>query len=102
MHAYWDQLLGGRENEDAVAALAADLMDSERKENPVNTDPQKWAQESVRIATEFVYSFGAGGTMENPARLIVRYRTMATSLARKQVALAGYRLAATLRSLLGD
>ena len=102
LHAYWDQLLGGEENEGAVAALAMDLMNSLRKENPVKADPDEWTEESVRIAKEFAYSFGAGGSKEKPARLGVRYRAMATRLARKQAALAGYRLAATLRAVLGN
>ena len=102
LHAYWDQLLGSEENEGAVAALARDLMNSVRLESPVKTDPQVWAEESFKIATEFVYSFGAGGSKERPARLGFRYRTMATSVARKQAAAAGSRLAATLRALLGN
>jgi hypothetical protein len=107
LHAYWDSAAGAfnfwRPNRpfdnferrrfetyvrQLVAANPADSM-PEAKE----LDPQKWALESNELARAFVYSLPEN-SQPSPA-----YEAKAQDVARKRIALAGYRLANLLNTL---
>jgi hypothetical protein len=107
LHAYWDSAAGAfnywrpsrpfdnferRRFEtyvrQLVAAYPADAM-PEAKE----LDPQKWALESNELARTFVYSLPEN-SQPSPA-----YEAKARDVARRRIALAGYRLANLLNSL---
>ena len=102
LHAYWDNLLGDAQDEKFIAALARDLTARVKVSNRIGLDAQEWIDEGFRIVKDHVYSFGDGGTKENPASLSDSYRAMARTIAEKQAVLAGYRLAALLGSFFGD
>ncbi|MFL6228753.1 MAG: S1/P1 nuclease [Pyrinomonadaceae bacterium] len=107
LHAYWDAAAGAfnfwrpvrpfdnfdRRRFDIyvrqlVAAYPADSM-PEAKE----LDPQKWALEANELARTFVYSLPEN-SQPSPA-----YETKAQDVARRRIALAGYRLANLLNSI---
>lgn len=102
LHAVWDGLLG-RVTEytpllNQVIAIA-DEHPRERLAEQLRSAPdvQAWARESRSLAIDSVYAGARGGvTRERQAEAAVlseEYTTRATSVARRRVALAGYRLA---------
>jgi hypothetical protein len=102
LHAYWDGLLGAAVDQVSVATLARDVrIPVKMGKKRVEMNEREWVAESFQIAKTFVYGFDGAGTQEDPARLRNVYHTEATRIARMQAALAGYRLAAVLKSSLG-
>jgi hypothetical protein len=116
LHAYWDGLLGSVDMANfssldvpAVEYLAQNVM----KENAGDSLPQRkehdtaplWVDEGYVIARQSVYLNGkllpAGWTKSTVVTLPADYPKNATAVARRQVALAGYRIADTLKSILG-
>jgi hypothetical protein len=110
LHYYWDSAGGSfhfwapsrpldareRRRLDAyarqiVAANPADAMPEARE-----LDPQKWAEESNELARTVVYALPENST-PTPA-----YEAKAQTLARKRIALAGYRLANLLNSIFAE
>lgn len=69
--------------------------------SPVGT-PEQWALESHAIGYEFAYGKLPTATGDNPVVLDEAYVTEARTIARKRLALAGYRLAAKLNALFAE
>jgi hypothetical protein len=103
LHAYWDNLLGNDEDPQTIERLAGELM----RENPQanfaddlkKINIREWAEESVRISLEAVYH-DLDPEITSFAAVPVGYDSEAQRVARKRIALAGYRLAAELKKLL--
>lgn len=107
LHGYWDNVLGRDESPPVVEALAR-ALESEHPRDSFETelavaadDFRSIGLEGVGLATGLVYRDldPAFGRFEE---LPVGYAADAEKAARRRVALAGYRLADLLRSMLGD
>lgn len=106
LHSFWDDVLGTSRTIQSSAALATDL----RSQHPFsssmdNGDYKDWAKDSARLAINHAYKFNGeaitGSSNRNQGTAVpVGYAANATSVSAKQVALAGYRIATELRSLL--
>jgi hypothetical protein len=102
LHAYWDDLLGTDENPESIARLATEIAD----EYPVETFAAEfakmrigeWAEESVTLALNVVYR-DLDANIVHFDELPVAYQAEARAVARRRIALAGYRLAAELERL---
>ncbi|WP_169972670.1 S1/P1 nuclease [Tautonia rosea] len=96
LHSYWDRALGTDATPESVEALAATL----RAEHPRETfadrlaepNPNRWSSEGVALALQTVYRNLDPSLAEFPD-LPIGYDADARALARRQSALAGYRLA---------
>ena len=102
LHAFWDGLPGDADDEESVAALAKDLMQSHKRDAPGRLNEREWIDESFRIAKQSVYGFSGEGTRRHPALLSGPYRAMASRIGRDRVALAAYRLAAVLNEIFSN
>jgi len=109
LHAYWDDLLGDDDRvttfdklEDIVAIVLSEFprstfSDEERKQDDIHA----WAIESVDAAQKTVYR-DLDPDIPSFDALPVAYEADAQLLARRRIALAGYRLAEVLNDLFGD
>jgi hypothetical protein len=97
LHAYWDNLAGTDTRDDAVNQFAASVTAQYPAPSDLSLNPNRWLKESFKLDKSDVYSFGlATGSKEQPLRLSAAYEARAKVIARKRIALAGYRLAAIL------
>lgn len=92
LHLYWDGLLGPADASlEEVIAVARALPEPDATA-AATRDEREWIAESFALARDTVYAppigLGAG-----PYRPTVAYRNTARTLARRQIALAGVRLA---------
>ena len=105
LHAYWDNLLGNDEDPQTIERLAGELMNEHPQANFADdlkkTNIREWAEESVRISLETVYH-DLDPEITNFDAVPMEYDSAAQQAARKRIALAGYRLAAELKRLLGE
>lgn len=103
LHSYWDRALGTDATAESVEALAAAL----RAEHPreafadrlAEPNPSRWSREGVDLALQTVYRNLDPSLAEFPD-IPIGYEADARSLARRQSALAGYRLADLLQGIL--
>ncbi|HJR08967.1 MAG TPA: S1/P1 nuclease [Pyrinomonadaceae bacterium] len=106
LHFVWDDALGTATAFNSVRALGNALAAENAPENPVNTDEQDWINDSFAIAQESVYTLGQDyrvtpqGLRPRKPSISAAYRNTATRISRKQVALAGRRLAAIIEERL--
>jgi len=102
LHAHWDDLLGTESSPSAVDRLADEIT----KEHPAATFAKElakknirdWAEESIEICLSTVYKnldLNITRFYDRP----VGYEADAQRVARRRVALAGYRLADELKRL---
>jgi hypothetical protein len=100
LHAYWDGLLGGNLEVADVVKTGDSLLVNGTPSGADNPDPDAWVRESFNLAKTVVYAPPIGDDNDPIVKLSPRpdanYQTNATALARAQVTLAGYRLAALL------
>ncbi|MBV9926513.1 MAG: S1/P1 nuclease [Acidobacteria bacterium] len=108
LHTFWDAAGGAfgfegpkRPLDQAARARILSLAQEVMKENPaesmpeaLDTDPHTWVMESYKLAREVVYKDITEGGEPSKA-----YTDAAQKLARKRLALAGYRLANVLNEL---
>ncbi|HEX5430861.1 MAG TPA: S1/P1 nuclease [Bryobacteraceae bacterium] len=97
LHAFWDDL--------ADSLTAQTIVRQYRREHGANprlsTDPRTWVQESFALAQHEVYTFGPKtGSRRHPVKLPQSYASNARRVARSQLAIAGFRLAAVLNGKL--
>ena len=103
LHLYWDLALRISPTNPGIRALASRV----EKQYPRtlfarqlrDSDPTAWAMESFRVAERVVYTVGP----ENPAKPptpSAAYAARVRKVARRQIALAGYRLARVLDAAL--
>jgi hypothetical protein len=121
LHSFWDDVLGKgtrptgghlRLDLDAVKAseVTSTLGSISLPTDATEVDFQKWADESHKLAVEDAYGelhFTVvpgphGQETADSVNIDEDYEAMATRIARKQVCLAGHRLAALLKTYLGD
>lgn len=99
LHAFWDGLMDEDASDAAVKELGDGLM-ATNGPGKGTTNEKEWQAEGARLAVEFVYPGLAGAKMESGALAVPRqYRVVATAVAGRRVAAAGYRLAQTLNKL---
>jgi hypothetical protein len=109
LHAYWDDLLG---DDDVVKTFDAlnervEVVVSEfprarfNKAELAELDVRVWCRESFEAARETVYR-DLDPEVTSYDELPVAYEAEAQKLARRRIALAGYRLAELLDDLFGD
>lgn len=110
LHQLWDGLVIGSDRFQAVrntaTELAArpDLATAKFGPQLLITAPDKWAlNESFPLAVKYVYrngDIGLGSSKSNGIALPADYLAQAKPVAERQITLAGYRIAATLRALM--
>ena len=102
LHAYWDGILLTEDRYDPARDLAAQIEKSERRiPSKATGESQKWAHESFDLAVSKVYRKGKlqiSTDRNQGAPLPAGYHAVAERLAKRRVALAGYRLADLLRA----
>jgi hypothetical protein len=100
LHAYWDGLLGDTPTVAAVTKTGKALLAKGKPAGADNLDPSSWASESLGLARADVYvppiSDDNNPSVTISPRPDAAYQAKATAVARSQVTLAGYRLAALL------
>src|SRR5215208_940431 len=110
LHAFWDGLLGRDRNPDPVIALARRIVaetppvaSSEtavRGDSTLEPTVKDWIDESATLARYFVYTVGPERADGQRTRVTPEYRALAEQIARRRVALAGYRMANLLTARL--
>src|SRR5262249_3405739 len=97
LHKFWDNLLGPSGSSPAVVIKTAKKLPTANPNEASDLDVRHWVDEGVHNATNTVYispvGLGAG-----PFVLTKKYQKSAKALAKKQVALAGERLANILNA----
>jgi hypothetical protein len=101
LHAIWDNAAGVDTSDIYVnrfaAEITAEFVERMGRRPRVSKDPRKWINDGRELAMREVYSFGPNtGTREHPVALTQDYQSKVRRIARFQLALAGFRLAAVL------
>lgn len=105
LHTIWDTLFGGTAEDlgDIVVALngISNIPNFSLADLASDTTPKEWAQQSVRIAFDTAYLSGTlpAGSRANPTSLPADYMDKARNAAYKRGAVAGFRMASTLKDL---
>lgn len=115
LHAYWDGLLGWEISYAEAQARAAELLakfEKQRDKDMLELDATKWAEEGLGFAKKFVYSKDllnaayekeVGNTQQiETVKLSEQYQKESRQFAERQVAKAGFRLAAFLDQSLAN
>lgn len=101
LHSLWDGAAGNDSSDAYVSKYAAEAMAATPAPRNIEKNPKKWIAQGAKLAQTSVYTFGLqNGTREHPIQLPASYVDDAHRIARVQVAVAGYRLAAVLNSRL--
>jgi hypothetical protein len=102
LHAYWDGLIGDTPSIAEVTADGNVLLARQKPAKAGVTDPAEWVNESFELAKTKVYVAPISDDNDPAVKISPRpdatYGASATSTARSQVLLAGYRLANLLNS----
>jgi hypothetical protein len=109
LHAYWDDMLGDDDVvrtfealSERVEVVLSEFPRSHFTKNELNElDVRVWSRESFEAARETVYR-DLDPEVSSYEELPVAYEAEAQKLARRRIALAGYRLAELLSDLFGD
>ncbi len=103
LHAYWDGGLGrlvGLHSHRDLSRVAKKIEMTMPKENFIlllkESDPNSWARESYQIARDFVYSTPINS---KPTK---HYIQKGREVVAKQLALAGYRLAQEIKTIVAE
>jgi hypothetical protein len=97
LHALWDNSPGSDITDAYVSAYAAAVMAEFPAPKRLSLDPKRWLEESFALVKSSVYTFGLEtGTKEHSLVLPTSYEGAAKRIARRRIALAGYRLAEIL------
>lgn len=101
LHSLWDDAAGNDTGDAYVEKYAAEAIAATPAPKNIEKNPKKWIAEGAKLAETSVYTFGLrNGTREHPIQLPAGYVDNAHRVAKVQVAVAGYRLAAVLNSRL--
>jgi hypothetical protein len=102
LHLYWDALLGDKLAIDEVARIGDELIAGPRPPGTDDLTPSDWIDAGFSLAKSNVYVPPISSDNDPGQRLSPRpdaeYSAAALKLARAQVTLAGYRLAALLNA----
>jgi hypothetical protein len=109
LHAYWDDQLGDDDVvktfdalTERVEVLISEFPRAKFSKAELDVDDVRiWARESVELARDTVYR-DLDPEVSSYDELPVAYEADAQKLARRRIALAGYRLAEILNDLFGD
>lgn len=107
LHSFWDGMLLGSDDFQAVRNLAVEvrqLVSRDALPQLGRTDIVTWSKESFQLAQDNAYRSNtlASGTDQEGALLPADYVATVKPIAQRQVALAGYRLADELLADLGN
>jgi hypothetical protein len=94
LHAFWDSVLGTDQSPTTVLQATTALQAADPIQS-ADLSPAHWAMEDLNLAKTSIY-VPPIGTGSGPFTLTETYKTKAKSLAARQVALAGARLANVL------
>lgn len=106
LHSFWDNVLGTSRTIQRSAALASELRGQHPFSSAMdNGDYKDWAKDSARLAVTHAYKLNGqaitGSSNPNQGTAVpAGYEVNARRVSAKQVALAGYRIAKVLGSLL--
>jgi hypothetical protein len=95
LHSFWDEVLGGG-NAPSTALSAITTLPTPPVSAVNDLDVSHWINDSFTAAQQTVYKKPPIGAGAGPFTVTQTYKTAARRLARKQVALAGARLAKLL------
>lgn len=102
LHAYWDGLLGDKPTIAEVTQTGRTLLVTGKPARADDADPTLWIQDSFQLAKTAVYAPPIGDDNDPSVPISDRpdtaYQSKALAVARAQVTLAGYRLAALLNA----
>jgi hypothetical protein len=100
LHGYWDGLLGDSPTVAEVTKTGDGLLAAGKPEGADNGTPGSWVNDSFNLAKTAVYIPPISADNDPAVKISPRpdatYQNNATAVARSQVTLAGYRLAALL------
>ena len=106
LHSFWDGILGRERSPEPVIALARQIVaetppvpSSEtavRGDSTLQETVEDWIDESATLSRYVVYSFGPERADGVHTPVTPEYRSLAQGIARRRVALAGYRMASLL------
>ena len=96
LHSLWDGAPGTCREIESVLPVARRLPEAD-PDMAAKTHTNDWIEESFNIARNYVYTSPIGAGL-GPFTLTPRYEDMVKSIANRQVALAGARLANTLNN----
>jgi len=99
LHAFWDDLLGSDKAPASEAIAAADDLAPADFGKAAEADEKAWIKESFELAEKSVYA-GPVGDGKGPFTLTENYQKQSLDIAKKQIALAGARLANLLNQAL--
>jgi hypothetical protein len=101
LHALWDSAVNVTQNIDEEG-LADDILQAHPRTSLAQelavTDPEEWARASFKLAKMHAYSLEENP--QHPPTPSVAYKKNMEKIGRRQAALAGYRLADRLKSVL--
>jgi hypothetical protein len=92
LHGFWDGVVG-ETNRSTVAATFAETLAAAETAAATVTDVDQWVTDSFTLARSKVYVNPPIGVSAGPFTIIPTYRSEALDVARRQIALAGARLA---------
>jgi len=100
LHSYWDSVTVGRlgSSPESIANMVISDVPAVPTGVWQDTAPEAWARSSFDVAQRVAYNLPASSS--GTVTLTSGYATRATGAARKQLALAGYRLANLLNGSL--
>jgi hypothetical protein len=102
LHAFWDGLLGDMLTVDQATATAKALLAAGKPAGADNLEPTAWTSEGLTLAEADVYAAPISTDNDPAVKISPRpdaaYTANATAVARRQVTLAGYRLAGILNT----
>lgn len=97
LHFYWDGMFGGYSTvRGALTDNGQNKLEKPSDDAVAARDPAVWLRESHEVAMESAYSGPVSKWVSDAVELDRTYETKARAACEKQLALAGYRLAAVL------
>lgn len=100
LHGLWDGALGAYTDMDSIKALAASTTAAHPKPANLSLSQGRWVRESFRLARDNAYSLSPCQGSNGYACVTPAYFSNAQAIARRRVALAGYRLAGVINARL--
>lgn len=102
LHSYWDTVTVSRlgSTPELIAGSLVAAVPKHPRGIWTESDPAQWAQEAFAVAKAKAYKLPKAASTDKTVTLSKTYATAATGAARKQLQLAGYRLAMLLNAAL--
>jgi hypothetical protein len=107
-HTFWDDALETEEDPAFIIEMGDQIMCDIKREQPDRTSERDWVNESATIAKYMIYILGKDdGTKDANGNEILPvitqdYQHYANAIARRRVAIAGYRLGEIIKRRLPD